>query len=125
MTGAIAALGDSLYSAFGRLPLEAYVDDEVPLILRLRLIHPVVAIAAAVFLGWFQAKLLDRFREPGLNRLSWLVSGLLLTEVTLGFINVYLMAPVWMQLVHLGVGVFLWIAFVMQSFIVHDKLSQS
>jgi len=125
MTGAIAALGDTLYSAFGNLPLEAYVDGDVPLILRLRLIHPVVAIATAVFLGWYQAQQLDRFKEPQLNRLSWLVSGLLLAEVTLGFLNVYLMAPVWMQLVHLGVGVSLWIFFVVQSFLVHDNVSKS
>lgn len=125
MTGAIAALGDTLYSAFGNLPLQAYVDKDVPLLVRLRLIHPVVAIATAVFLGWYQAQLLERSREVGMSRLSWLVSGLLLSEITLGFINVYLMAPVWMQLVHLGVGVSLWIAFVIQSFLVHEKAMKS
>jgi heme A synthase len=121
MTGAIAALGDTLYSAFGTMPLQAYLDGEVPLLLRLRLVHPVVAIATAAFLVWYQVQVADRFREVSMTRLTWLVSGLTLLEIGLGFVNVYLMAPVWMQLVHLGVGVSLWISFMQQSFLSYSK----
>lgn len=121
MTGAIAALGDTLYSAFGSIPLHAYLDSEVPLLVRLRLVHPVVAIATAAFLAWYQAKVAERFREAPMTQLMWLVSGLTLLEIGLGFVNVYLMAPVWMQLVHLGVGVSLWISFTHQSFLVYSK----
>jgi heme A synthase len=121
MTGAIAALGDTLYSAFGTIPLQAYLDGEVPLLLRLRLVHPVVAIATAAFLVWYQVQVADRFREVSMTRLTWLVSSLTLLEIGLGFVNVYLMAPVWMQLVHLGVGVSLWISFMQQSFLSHSK----
>jgi heme A synthase len=121
MTGAIAALGDTLYSAFGTMPLQAYLDGEVPLLLRLRLVHPVVAIATAAFLVWYQVQVADRFREVSMTRLTWLVSSLTLLEIGLGFVNVYLMAPVWMQLVHLGVGVSLWISFIQQSFLSYSK----
>lgn len=121
MTGAIAALGDTLYSAFGTMPLQAYLDGEVPLLLRLRLVHPVVAIATAAFLVWYQVQVADRFREVSMTRLTWLVSSLTLLEMGLGFVNVYLMAPVWMQLVHLGVGVSLWISFIQQSFLSYSK----
>ena len=121
MTGAIAALGDTLYSAFGTMPLQAYLDGEVPLLLRLRLVHPVVAIATAAFLVWYQVQVADRFREVSMTRLTWLVSSLTLLEIGLGFVNVYLMAPVWMQLVHLGVGVSLLISFIQQSFLSYSK----
>jgi len=121
MTGAIAALGDTLYSAFGSMPLQAYLDNELPLLLRLRLVHPVVAIATAAFVVWYQGQVAVRFREASMTQLTWLVSGLTLLEIGLGFVNVYLMAPVWMQLVHLGVGVSLWISFMHQSFLAHSK----
>lgn len=121
MSGAIAALGDTLYSGFGALPLQAYLDGEVPLLLRLRLIHPVVAIAAAVLLLVHQAKAFKFYDDPGFARMGWTVSVLTLVQVGLGFVNVQLMAPVWMQLVHLGVGVALWISYSFVSFFVIDK----
>lgn len=121
MSGAIAALGDTLYSALGPMPLQAYLDGEVPLLLRLRLIHPVIALSTSAFLFWYQVKALNLSQEKWLNRLGWAVSGLVLFEVAIGFLNVYLMAPVWIQLVHLGVGVTLWITFVLQSYNLYFK----
>lgn len=121
MTGAIAALGDTLYSGFGALPLQAYLDGEVPFLLRLRLIHPVVAISAAVLLLAHQVKAFKFYDDPGFARIGWTVSVLTLVQVGLGFVNVQLMAPVSMQLIHLGVGVVLWISYSFVSFFVIDK----
>ena len=36
-------------------------------------------------------------------------------QVALGFVNVWLLAPVWMQLLHLGVADLLWIALVVTA----------
>jgi heme A synthase len=121
MTGAIAALGDTLYAGFGPLPLKAYLDGEVPLILRLRLVHPVVSVVTAVLILVVQSKLWKFYRDPLTSRLGWSLSGLLLVQLALGFVNVQLMAPVWMQLVHLAVGVFLWVISTFFSFCVIDN----
>jgi heme A synthase len=40
---------------------------------------------------------------------------LALTQVALGFLNVTLLAPVWLQLVHLLLADLLWIAYVLAS----------
>jgi heme A synthase len=124
MTGAIAALGDTLYASFGSLPLQAYLDGEVPTLLRLRLIHPVVALSCVAYIFWYQVQLLGRPESSADSKLvksGYWVSGMTLFQVGLGFLNIYLKAPVWMQLVHLGMGVALWVVFVFQSFRLHSK----
>lgn len=122
MTGAIAALGDTLYSHLGAVPLKGYFVEGYPILMRLRLIHPVVALITVVALMWTQVKLLLKVADNRrLSMLGWLVSGLALIEVVLGLVNVYLMAPIWLQLVHLGTAVFLWIAFSFQCFVFKDN----
>jgi heme A synthase len=124
MTGAIAALGDTLYAGFGPIPLQAYLDGEVPFLLRLRLIHPVIAIVTTVAVLVVQARLWEAYREKLGSFLGWSLSALILLQVGLGFVNVQLMAPVWMQLLHLGVGVLLWVVYSFFSFFVIDKHPQ-
>lgn len=108
MTGAIAALGDTLYNGFGSLPLQAYLDGDVPVLLRLRLIHPIVSCLTAATLLYHQAKFWKLYEDRKFGILGWSVSIMTLIQVALGFINVQLMAPVWMQIVHLAAGVLLW-----------------
>lgn len=121
MTGAIAALGDTLYAGFGVLPLQAYLDGEVPIILRLRLVHPVVAILATLAVIVHQAKFWNDYEKLPNAALGWGLTIVTLVQVGLGFVNVQLMAPVWMQLVHLGMGVLLWVIFSFVSFVLLDK----
>lgn len=124
MTGAIAALGDTLYAGLGSMPLQAYLDAEVPALLRLRLIHPVVALSCTAYILWYQVQLThlqESSTSNSLLRAGYWVSGLTLLQVGLGFVNIYLKAPVWMQLVHLGMGVALWCVFVFQSFHLQSK----
>jgi heme A synthase len=122
MTGAIAALGDTLYSHLGALPLSGYFVDGYPLIMRLRLIHPVVALLTVAVLLTTQVKIQLKAPDKSLlARLGWSVSGLALIETVLGAINVYLMAPIWLQIVHLGTAVMLWIVFSFQCFVFKDS----
>jgi len=107
-TGAIAALGDTLFPVSSLA--EGFAQDLDPsshLFLRLRVLHPIVAIGAAAYLailgGAFAAG--GRAKGPALA-----VAGLALVQVPLGFLNVALLAPVWLQLVHLLVADALWIA---------------
>lgn len=121
MSGAIAALGDTLFKDLGALPLKSYFGDETPLLVRLRLIHPVVALIATAVVLINQAKCWRFYEDRLFALVGWSVSALVLSQVLLGFINVQLMAPVWMQLVHLGVGVGLWVAYSFGSFLIIDK----
>jgi heme a synthase len=112
-TGAVAALGDTLYPA--RSLAAAMAEDlsaSAPFLLRLRLVHPFASLAAALVLVVIARAVLQshepRFRGPGLRLLA-----LLGAQLLAGALNVALMAPVWMQVVHLALADVTWISLVM------------
>jgi heme A synthase len=108
--GAITALGDTLFPAESLF--EGIRDDFTgAFLVRLRWVHPIVAIATGVFLAWIAPRYNEfggRTQQFGIA-IVWLVVGQLL----LGLINVLLLAPVWMQVVHLLVADAMLIVFVL------------
>jgi cytochrome c oxidase assembly protein subunit 15 len=114
-TGAVAALGDTLFPAtsLGQ-GLAQDVSSASHLLLRLRTVHPLLAIA----LGAYLLYLCNQVAAAGAagaaarrlaNRLRLLVIG----QWTLGLLNIALLAPVWLQLTHLLVADLLWIVLVL------------
>jgi cytochrome c oxidase assembly protein subunit 15 len=113
-TGAVAALGDTLYPA--RSVLGGLAQDLSPtahFLVRLRVAHPIVAIAGALAVAFLAGRVLRRAEDPGTRRFAWAVPALAIAQVAAGVANVALLAPVWMQLVHLLLADALWIAFVL------------
>jgi heme A synthase len=112
-TGAIAALGDTLYPASSLLDgLKADLSATTSLLLRLRILHPAlgVAVGAMLVFGVAAVPLAIDDRRGHLAKRGVVV--LAIVQVILGFVNVWLLAPVWMQLTHLLVADLLWIALV-------------
>lgn len=116
VSGAIAALGDTLFPS--RSLSDALAADLSPTshaLIRLRVLHPVLAIATGLCVI-IAAPLLGRRAAVGHGHSLGLgVAGLAAVQLGAGFINVLLLAPVWMQLVHLLLADLLWIAFVLLS----------
>jgi len=113
-TGAIAALGDTLYPASSFLDgLEADLAPASTLLLRLRILHPAlgVAVGAMLVFGMAAVPLQASDRRGRLAKRAVVV--LAIVQVVLGFVNVWLLAPVWMQLTHLLVADLLWIALIL------------
>lgn len=114
VSGAIAALGDTLFPS--RTLSEALAADLSPtshLLIRLRMLHPALAIVTAVLMV-MGAPWLARLNPSGAaTQLSRAVVGLAVLQIVVGAVNVMLLAPVWMQLVHLLVADALWIALVL------------
>jgi heme A synthase len=113
VSGAIAALGDTLFPARSIAEaLSADLSQTSHLLVRLRVLHPAIAVVVGLSL----AGAAHRFPLPPGDRLgrlaAWLVAALALTQIAAGFLNVVLLAPVWMQLLHLLLADLLWIAFV-------------
>jgi cytochrome c oxidase assembly protein subunit 15 len=134
ITGSIAALGDTLFPA-------ASLHDSIaqdfatgsPMLLRLRLVHPALALIAAIFALWLATReCYIRARQddstesdPGKSsigviraqyghrmRLANLLLILLGLQFALGIADVLLLAPAWMQLLHLlGADIF-WVILV-------------
>jgi cytochrome c oxidase assembly protein subunit 15 len=115
-SGAVAALGDTLYPARSILGgLAADVSPTAHLLVRLRLAHPLLALVGALAVAAAAASVLRAHRQASLRRAAWTVAGLVLLQLVVGLANVALLAPVWMQLFHLLLADVVWIAFVLMS----------
>jgi heme a synthase len=107
ITGALAALGDTLYPASSMAAgMAREFSNTAPVLLRLRLLHPLVALAVALFLAISALK-------AGARRTARAVLMLVFVQVGAGILNWILLAPVWMQIVHLLIADLLWIALVL------------
>ena len=112
VSGSLAALGDTLFPASSlRAAFAADFDANSPWLLRLRGVHPASAVLAAAFVVW----LLVRVRRDGYGTGIKLVLGLLALQFVLGMADVILLAPTWMQIVHLLGADLFWIALVITS----------
>jgi heme a synthase len=110
VTGAIAALGDTLFPATSLAQgLRQDLSGAASLLLRLRVLHPVFAILAAVYFAAASIAVLRAHR----SRLAIYVLVLALAQLCAGAINVILLAPVWMQITHLLLADSLWIGLVL------------
>ena len=112
-SGAVAALGDTLFPHNSLS--EALQADWSPtshLLIRLRFLHPIFAILVGAALTIGASALAIRSDRSGW-RLAVGVVVLAGLQLALGFLNVALLAPTWMQLIHLLVADLLWVTFVL------------
>ena len=117
ISGAIAALGDTLFPVTSlSAGLAQDFSPSAHLFVRLRVFHPGIAVVVTAFLLFAVSRAMKRASAPGLRTLGLTVMGLAFLQLVVGAMNLALLAPVWMQLVHLAVGDFLWIATVLFAF---------
>ena len=121
MTGAVTALGDTIFPV-GHGPLAdgsvlARVQQDLSaaqhFLVRLRIVHPVVAVTVA-FAIYFAAGWIDERAEFATTRRF--ARGLrhgVAAQVVVGALNIGLAAPGWMQLVHLLLAQAVWICAVL------------
>jgi len=124
MTGSLAALGDTIFpSATLKDALVQDLSSNTHVLLRLRTLHPVLAVVAVLYVLWMLQKL-SKNREESPGILPFL-TGTLLAQAALGILNVLLLAPVWLQLTHLLAAEILWILLVLASAnLLEDSRSQ-
>ena len=109
VSGSLAALGDTLFpSATLRAAVAADFNAASPWLLRLRGIHPLSAFIAGAFVVW----LIVRSKGSGLAKTLEL---LLALQFVLGVGDVLLLAPTWMQILHLLGADLYWVALVLLS----------
>lgn len=108
MTGAITALGDTLFPK-----ASVGLSSGMHFLERLRIVHPLLAIATALFAILAASRL--RVLRPGRRTERWAAAASLLLGIQLavGALNVALLAPVGMQIVHLLLADAVWLALVL------------
>ena len=113
VTGSLAALGDTLFPAtsLGSALAQDFSSTSGWLI-RWRWTHPTIALLASIFLIRILVRAAQRTAHWDNRGLSALVLILLAAQYVLGVLDVVLLAPVWLQIVHLLGADVLWAALV-------------
>jgi cytochrome c oxidase assembly protein subunit 15 len=113
-SGAVAALGDTLFpSQTLAEAMRADLSATSHLLVRLRVLHPFVAVATAALLVALSIAA-GRFAfDRSVKRLARTLAGLAVMQTALGAVNVLLLAPVVLQLLHLLLADVVWIVFVL------------
>jgi heme A synthase len=116
MSGALTALGDTLFpvSSIGE-GISQDFSSTAHFLIRLRILHPTIAVFVAVYLifmtNWINARVPKRFNK----QLGWVLISLLVLQLLAGIVNVLLLAPVWIQMLHLLISDLVWISLVLFS----------
>jgi heme A synthase len=109
-TGALTALGDTLYPPAAHTIAGRVLEDQgraATGLQRLRMLHPLLAVTTAIGV----AALVLRFGTSS-PRASRAVLSFIAAQLAAGVANVLLSAPGWMQVVHLGLSLALWMSYV-------------
>ena len=110
-TGVIAALADTLFPAPSLAAgLAQDFDPAANLFLRLRGLHPVFAAGVGTWLLFFAAGALRDLATRSTARAVILLAA---AQLALGLLNMLLLAPTWLQMLHLLAADLLWIALVL------------
>jgi cytochrome c oxidase assembly protein subunit 15 len=105
-TGSLAALADTLFpSPTLMAALKADMAAGAPMLIRMRWMHPAAAVVGFVCVVWL-------LRGVRWNAVSTCVAGLLALQFVLGVGDVLLLAPTWMQVLHLLGADLYWVALV-------------
>lgn len=110
VAGAITALGDTLFpSSTLAEGLQADLSSTAHFLIRLRVIHPVLAVMGTIYtmaIVWPLARGSWRRRS-----LAWTLTWLVVAQLAAGVVNVVLLAPIWLQLVHLLLADAVWVTY--------------
>jgi heme A synthase len=132
MTGAVTALGDTLF------PIQPALDGNLltkvredlsggqHFLVRLRILHPIVAVlASGVVLAAFAGVARGDRRRGTLGRTLDVGQISIIVQLLLGGLNVVLAAPGWMQVVHLLAAQVVWVAAWLVAITAWPKTAQS
>ncbi len=114
VSGAITALGDTLFQSTSIA--EGFRQDfasQSHLFLRLRIWHPVIAVLVSVALLLLCYRLVSSHFSVCVSQLAFALAGTIITQLGVGMINLALLAPIALQLLHLLLADAAWIAFVL------------
>ena len=114
VSGAITALGDTLFPA-GTLT-EGFTQDfsaTSHFLIRLRVWHPLMAILSGTYVMLLSGLSGLFWEKRELRRHAVGVIALILMQLLAGLINLLLLAPVFMQIIHLLLADLIWIALVL------------
>lgn len=114
MSGAITALGDTLFPAASLAEAKAQtLSDTSHLFVRLRVWHPTLAVCVGAILTLVSFYALRSGAGRTARRLAYGLLGVYGAQLVVGLVNVWFLAPVPLQLIHLVLSDIVWIVLVL------------
>jgi len=121
-SGAVTALGDTLFPSNSLL--EGFKEDFSPAshwLIQMRVYHPGIAVGVGIYLAMVTAWVRKKEIEPRLDTITMGLFVLYGAQIIVGIMNVALLAPIWIQIVHLLMSNLVWISFVLMSVVVFSS----
>ncbi len=113
-SGGVTALGDTLFPATSLAGgIEEELSPTAHILIRLRLLHPLIAVIVGIYLILAGAVCNTLHPDPLTKRMSRMLTVFYLVQLGAGTVNVILLAPVWLQMVHLLLSDLIWIILVL------------
>lgn len=115
MAGAVTALGDTLFPTDSLAEgLQQDFSPTAHFIIRLRVLHPSIAVGVGLYIT-FVAGIIIMETQKG-QFVRELARGLIVIyaiQLLAGLVNLLLLAPIWMQIIHLFLADLTWVALVL------------
>lgn len=118
VSGAVAALGATLFSEGGGSSVDVEgMSAAARLLFSLRnyMLHPALAVLVGGYLTYFALSTLKGGGGLWVRRWARSVAILVAVQFAAGLLNAALLAPIWLQIVHLLLADLLWLALVLLS----------
>jgi heme A synthase len=114
VSGAITALGDTLFPAASlQHGIQQDLDPYAHFLIRLRIYHPILAIITGVYLIVAGQLVARRRPTEGTKLAATLLVLLFVAQLAVGALNIALLVPVPVQLIHLLMADLVWVALVL------------
>lgn len=110
IAGAVTALGDTLFPP--KTLVEGFESDfssSANFLVRLRVWHPVLATIVGFYLYYLTRHLRERYRDLLKHNTNSVII-IFGTQLAAGTLNLILLVPIWMQIVHLFLTTLAWFA---------------
>lgn len=109
-SGAITALGDTLFRPlYVGEGLLSDIEYKSHILKSIRIYHPVLAILVSFYTVYICWKVTSPSSLKSQKFLCKLITAIVVLQICLGVINIALLAPIWMQIVHLFIADLLWV----------------
>jgi heme A synthase len=115
-SGAVTALGDTLFPSGSLIEgMQQDINPTAHFLLRLRIYHPIIAVITALSVVYLVRRGQKQRPTAEVGLIGNLLMGIIGLQLGLGMLNVLLLAPVWMQMLHLLAADLVWIGLVIFS----------
>lgn len=118
-TGAFSALGKTAFE-HELAPVKSFaermwlhVGPEANPILRGGVVHPLIATSVGLLVLWICSAIVQMRPSPQVKSWARLTIGIYVGQMALGLVNLFVSAPIPLQIAHLGVALLNWLALVM------------